>query len=706
MGYDDWNTVQDPKVKGTWNLHKAMAGVDLDFFILFSSISAVFGQPGQASYSSANAFLASFVQFRHGLGLPCFVIDIGAMEGVGVLTQVPHQEKQFANMGLHLTQEQTLMDAIQIGIMQPSLQPPLTTLAEGVSSRYTSVGQISIGMASSRPLADPGNRHPMRNDIRMGLAWQLERSQQESKNSNNDEIRQLLGLLASDPELLNQNSTLERLTMEIGRTLCSFMMVPHEDLDANTTLESLGVDSLVSIEIRNWWRGTLGVDISVLEINNAGTISRLGALAVTSLKEKFMIKSGDVEVKQAPSIDLAAEFSSYMEELSKFLPSSPESPFSAPTAATVFLTGATGYLGTEILKQLLQHSAVSTVILLVRAKSSQHGVERIRKTAEIAGWWAAEYESRIEIWLGDLAKASLGLNSQQLLRLRGESSDEANVNTIIHNGAFVKLSADYETLRVPNVESTVELLKLMLSNHSSRFIYVSGGFKTDANKSFEAIAEGLATQVGYSQTKIMSERLTVELASKMPASQKRVSVIKPGLIIGSADSGVTNTDDVLWHLVAATAAAKSFPVDSEDRWLYLTGVDDIATRIVKQLFQQEIMVGLEDITDGMLVSKFWELVFEELELPYAAQPWEDWFPSVSSNRSNAANNYAMVALHQLIKDNSSVLHTQQPDGARDLQRTDAALRSSVQYLKRVGFLQSSLHEHKTLTEDTIHRTGK
>ena len=62
MSLDDWNAASAPKVRGTWLLHKATltAGVDLDFFLVFSSLSGTLGTPGQANYAGANTFLDAF----------------------------------------------------------------------------------------------------------------------------------------------------------------------------------------------------------------------------------------------------------------------------------------------------------------------------------------------------------------------------------------------------------------------------------------------------------------------------------------------------------------------------------------------------------------------------------------------------------------------------------------------------------------------
>nr|MDP9360664.1 SDR family NAD(P)-dependent oxidoreductase [Acidobacteriota bacterium] len=75
--------VMAPKVRGAWNLHELTRTRKLDFFVLFSSAVSLIGNPGQANYAAANAFLDALSIHRHTLGLPSISINWGAWADVG-----------------------------------------------------------------------------------------------------------------------------------------------------------------------------------------------------------------------------------------------------------------------------------------------------------------------------------------------------------------------------------------------------------------------------------------------------------------------------------------------------------------------------------------------------------------------------------------------------------------------------------------------
>lgn len=75
--------VLTPKVLGAWNLHRLTLDLELDFFVLYSSVAAMIGAPGQASHAAANSFLDSLARYRSARNLPALSINWGPWQLVG-----------------------------------------------------------------------------------------------------------------------------------------------------------------------------------------------------------------------------------------------------------------------------------------------------------------------------------------------------------------------------------------------------------------------------------------------------------------------------------------------------------------------------------------------------------------------------------------------------------------------------------------------
>jgi len=81
---DTFEAVCAPKIAGAWNLHTLTREDALDWFVLFSSNSAMIGLAGQANYAAANAFLDALAHDRHAAGLPALSINWGPWSEVGL----------------------------------------------------------------------------------------------------------------------------------------------------------------------------------------------------------------------------------------------------------------------------------------------------------------------------------------------------------------------------------------------------------------------------------------------------------------------------------------------------------------------------------------------------------------------------------------------------------------------------------------------
>lgn len=106
------------KVMGAWHLHQASAALPLDWFMLSSSVSSVFGNPGQAGYAAANTALEALGQLRRQQKKPTVTINWGAIEGAGMVADRPELAAHFRLAGiglLPLTLIDSLMDQVLNG---------------------------------------------------------------------------------------------------------------------------------------------------------------------------------------------------------------------------------------------------------------------------------------------------------------------------------------------------------------------------------------------------------------------------------------------------------------------------------------------------------------------------------------------------------------------------------------------------------------
>ncbi|KAI2691625.1 hypothetical protein LCP963914a_1826 [Penicillium roqueforti] len=281
MTLEEWNTSVDPKVKGTWNLHNASvsANAELDFFVLFSSVSGVFGLPGQINYAGANTFLDAFSQYRLGLGLPACAIDIGIVEGVGYAAEQDEILQKLKAAG-------GLGNTVSVSELLSAVEAAMTSISSNLRPQ---AGNFGVGIRPNVPLADQRNRLVWKKDIRMsvfhntGAAGTILTSASDAGAGLEAFITQAKG----DAALINQPGSAQMLAVEIGKKVFSFLLKPEEDLVTSCSLSDLGMDSLVAIEVKQWWKATFGFDISVLELMGMGSLDILGEHAAHGMLRLF-----------------------------------------------------------------------------------------------------------------------------------------------------------------------------------------------------------------------------------------------------------------------------------------------------------------------------------------------------------------------------------------------------------------------------------
>ena len=285
MDLDSWNMAVRPKIEGTWNLHKLLPE-DMDFFVLFSSVGGTFGYYGQSNYASANTFLDSFAQYRQNLGMAASVMDIGPVDDVGYVSRTAAtRETLLATLETLLT-EQNFLDSLQLAIARSSTQYAPQKRNSPLSG-FQSPSHIVQALESRTPIMDPQNGSMWKRDPRMAIYRNIQKTSVVDGTEAADHLKQFLSSMMSDPSKLDHKSSAETIAKEVGNCVSNFLMKGDEEIDLSSTLTAVGVDSLVAIEVRNWWKQNLGVDVSVLELMNGGSIEQLGELAAKRLKDKY-----------------------------------------------------------------------------------------------------------------------------------------------------------------------------------------------------------------------------------------------------------------------------------------------------------------------------------------------------------------------------------------------------------------------------------
>ena len=133
----------------------------------------------------------------------------------------------------------------------------------------------------------------------------------------------------------------------------------------------------------------------------------------------------------------------------------------------VLVTGATGFVGRFLVRDLLAHRSELTVHCVVRAESAERGFERLRANMQHAETWDDAFASRIHVYAGDVSQPRFGLPEADFGRLCRE------IDAVYHLAADPNLVASYRSLRQVNALGVREVLRLCLSVRLRHLFHVS-----------------------------------------------------------------------------------------------------------------------------------------------------------------------------------------------------------------------------------------
>ncbi|MGH3972773.1 MAG: thioester reductase domain-containing protein, partial [Pseudonocardiaceae bacterium] len=218
----------------------------------------------------------------------------------------------------------------------------------------------------------------------------------------------------------------------------------------------------------------------------------------------------------------------------------------------VLLTGATGFVGAFLLRELLCRTSAK-ILCMVRAPSMEAARQRIRQTVEEYRLGIDPDDPRVLAFPGDLGEPCLGIDPT----IRAKLTEGADM--IVHAGAHVHHFLPYARLKPPNVDGTRALLQLVAEGCPKRFHHVStlGVF---AEADGRVVTEECPTDgerhplgEGYSASKWIADRMVSHAAARGAAC----GIYRIGWVSGETASGVANADDMFYRLMRSCAALLS-----------------------------------------------------------------------------------------------------------------------------------------------------
>nr|P9WET7.1 RecName: Full=Reducing polyketide synthase Preu2; AltName: Full=biosynthesis protein Preu2 [Preussia isomera]UNY67714.1 polyketide synthase Preu2 [Preussia isomera] len=290
LTFEDLQIATDVKAKGSLLLHEQLQEEKLDFFILTSSISYVAGNPGQANYSCANAFMAGLANYRRDMGLAASVVHLGHVAGVGYITRMSqargvvmedarkHGLLPISERDLHQIYAEAVLASPADSGRNPEIItgfPELTSdmLESSVWGKQPIFTHLVTAGTRPSTIVQPKPHLSVRERLNNQLSSTITSAPEKAESSSHDIIR---------------NGLVERLSV--------LLQVDVKQIDEDISLLDMGIDSLVASEIGSWARKELRVQIPHSMIFGGASVANIVDFAVAHLdKEWLALKNGSGE---------------------------------------------------------------------------------------------------------------------------------------------------------------------------------------------------------------------------------------------------------------------------------------------------------------------------------------------------------------------------------------------------------------------------
>jgi acyl transferase domain-containing protein/acyl-CoA synthetase (AMP-forming)/AMP-acid ligase II/thioesterase domain-containing protein/acyl carrier protein len=240
------------KVIGGWLLHRLLEDSELDFFVMFSSAASLLGSAGQGNYAAANMFLDALAHYRRSQGKAAMSINWGPWAEVGMASKRERAER-LARKGIGSIPPETGLEIFGRLLRQDSAQVGVLPLDwSQLFQHYPELGDAPLLAELKR--------------TELGAA-----SEVEGTGENDRRVRETI-LAAAPSERLRLIETF------LAAQVSGVIGLSADRIEAQQSLNSLGIDSLMSIELKNRIEAELGVVIPVVKLLEGPTIAEFSEL--------------------------------------------------------------------------------------------------------------------------------------------------------------------------------------------------------------------------------------------------------------------------------------------------------------------------------------------------------------------------------------------------------------------------------------------
>ena len=235
----------------------------------------------------------------------------------------------------------------------------------------------------------------------------------------------------------------------------------------------------------------------------------------------------------------------------------PNAPGGIDRRSATLLTGATGFLGAQLLAALLRETD-GPIYCLVRANTPAEAADRLTSALRFQGLDRIHANGRVKAFPCDIGHERLGLSEPVWDQLARE------VSSIYHAAARVNAALPYRQLRVPNVVGTQEIIRLAAAREPMALHFIS-------TLSVLTDCEGVSGRLGEESTPELSKLLSAYSVSKAAGEQLihqaaerglKCTIHRPGRLGGSESIGAVNPVDFFWLVIRASAILRCVPNDA------------------------------------------------------------------------------------------------------------------------------------------------